>query len=191
MILVRNFNLAPEGSAKTSLLDASTLSNTPYPCPPRLFASQWNRLLGSLVEMDIPMQFHVSSSSLFLSRIECVFLCFLKPSINMLFIKSGVVNDPVWYKISGLSNHSPVSLCSGININRSPSQFRIKPEWCRQPAYHARLGALCKLLRWSRLTSDRQSTMMKELQRDAAFYAQNANFAVDPEGNPARMTRFC
>ena len=64
--------------------------------------------------MGIPMPSHVCSSSFSLSRIKLVFLCFPKSSINMLSIRSGIVNDPVWSESSGLSDHSPVSLCFGI-----------------------------------------------------------------------------
>lgn len=106
----------------------------------------------------------------------------------MLFSKAGSAKDPVWYESCGLSDNSPICVCLGIDKKNSPKQLRTKADWCKHPAYHDRLDALCKLVAWRLLSLDDQSTIQKQLKRDAALYARDALFVNDPLSHSVTMT---
>ena len=84
LVLMGDFNPALEESGKISVLDASSLSDTAFPYPPRSFSGQRNKLFGSLTEGDIPMPSHVSSSTLSPTRINRLFFAAIPshPSIS-------------------------------------------------------------------------------------------------------------
>jgi len=191
MGMMGDFNLAPKGSMKLSLSDASSLSRsfTSQDDLPRPFEKRWNSLFAELMEVDFPMPSHINSHSLLLTRINRTFLSFPRSSFPLIRIDAGVKMDVTWYESRGLSDHCPIFVKCKQAPPRPPCQLRIKPEWCNHEQYSIRLQALCDCINWHELTIDEQSCWMKELQRDAALFIRDKIFAEDPTDPQCTMMR--
>ena len=190
LIPIKDFNLEPRGALKISLSDATSLSNAfAGVSPPRHFKTRWNQLFDALLEIDFPFPSHVNSTSLTLSRINRIFLGAPKSVIPMTKVEAGIVRDPTWYESSGLSDHAPIFvICSALH-DKPRTQQKLKPEWCRHPEYTRRLALLSACITWDRYTLDEQSTMVKDLMRDAALFARDYIFANDPTNASTVLTR--
>ena len=95
----------------------------------------------------------------------------------------------MWFESKRVTGHWQVSVCIGSNKKKPPQQQRVRAEWCRHPAYQARLDALCKFVRWDALSLDEQSLTLKEFQRAAALFARDHILANEADGHFAILTR--
>ena len=182
LCLFGDFNLTPRGSSSISLLDSATISGAfKNRVLPRPHEHTWNALFDQLIEVDFPIPSHINSASLSLSRINRMFVSLPRSAVSLVKFSAGIRRDPAWYEAKRLSDHAPIFMHLSVFAPKPRQQLRLKPQWCKDPAFKQRLDALCAAVNWEALTLDEQSITLKEFQRDAALFVRDKLFAQDPE----------
>ena len=192
-ILMGDFNLEPKGSRRLKLTDPAGLSgefNHETLSPPRPFEAKWNKLFDALLEIDYPLPSHLHVATLTLSKINRTFAVFPKSSVPVIKIQAGIKRDATWYEANRLSDHSPIFVSFSGAKSIPKGELRIKPEWCKHPAYAERLQQLSNCINWNNHSIAEQSIYMKEIQRDAALWARDKLFLESPGSKANQLCRF-
>jgi len=155
----------------------------------RPFQARWGRIFDSFMEVRTTQHTHFISGSLTLNRIDRAFIFAPRSAMPHTHCDSGVVRDPVYWYSKRLSDHCPLFLKLQPRLSLPPQQLRLKPAWCKHPAYVSRLEALCAAGKVDEMPVNLRSPIIKGFMRDAALKARDVLLATSPESSDNQLLR--
>jgi len=155
----------------------------------RPFQTRWGRIFDRFMEIKSTQHTHLISESFTVNRIDRAFIFAPRSAMPHTHCDSGVVRDPVYWYSKRLSDHCPLFLKLKPRLALPPEQLRLKPAWCKHPAYVNRLEALCVAGKVDEMPVNLRSPVIKGFMRDAALKARDVLLATSPESGDNQLLR--